>query len=327
MTRDPTYLSAELFNAITQAVWDQPPPHVYYSSAAQQIVTDYFWFEALAWGMVRNGQGESTGQDTAAKDRHVNVNNNNFNHPSGETLSYSLHRKRNFRQASFFPRLRLLQVAEELLVRAARATYLLDTLGGFDKVAETGGAGANSRSSSRYTRGGRGGGPSNAKAASLTRGELDRTIGLFQALLQSFLQQMHTVGTAFSHAEYADGLDLLRAAESSLLSLESELHSSELRASVKHSNMFQDSRGNPLPGAVSVECKEKYSNIYHNHDEGDGEGGASSRTWGHALKVVLTSSLADYFAICSGLIMGVGGMSGYVYLKGGSSRRRFVRSM
>ena len=64
------------------------------------------------------------------KEDHINVNNNNFNFDKN-ILNNQLQRKKNFRQDSLFPRLRLFQVVDELLVRAVRSTFLLESLNGF----------------------------------------------------------------------------------------------------------------------------------------------------------------------------------------------------
>ena len=309
LTRDATYSSAELFNALTQVIWDYAPPHVYYSRASQQIVTDYMWFDSLAWGMVSN-------VDTGAND-HFNVNNNHFNHHIANGKSkLSFHMKKNFRQSTLFPRMRSFQVVDELLVRAVRATHLLDILGGFPVIPESKNQveGFNKRNLKKTM-------------TSLETDDLERTFGTFVTYLQSFLQQMHTVSIAFSHAEYQDALELCREAESTLLSMEATLHSSELRSSVKYANLFLNEDGNIEPGAASVKCKEKFS-YYSGDIEEDAESGANQSFISSMInkwKMMLTSPTTDSIVSIMGVLLGFGGMSGYIYMKSGSSRKKYYR--
>lgn len=286
--RDALYSSTELFNAISQAVWDFPPPHVYYSPSSHQIVTDYFWFDSLAWGSVdRDFVGD-----------HVNVNNHNFN---GDK-SVNQH---NFRQSTWFPRLRSTLVFEELLTRAVRSVHLLESLGGLTDRHKP--AGISKESSRRWGR-----------HPIVALDDVDKANQAYLNVFSVFLDVMNKAAVAFSHADYLDALTIAHTAEVVLKTRELALHSSELRAKSKYAELYLSSNGTARPADLTVNCKEFNDYFWYHDGDEDGKGSQESS--------FLSSQKADVLAMLIGAVLGLGGMCLYVYSRGGgSSRRKYYR--
>lgn len=268
---------------------------------------------------------EFNSDGAATQQRVINVNNANFNRHTDSyfgsdsygndsennmNLNYALHRHRNFRQDSLFARLRSFQVVEVLLVKAARMTHLIDSLGGL-KLAT-------------------------GSVTTTQQGNVEdwvRTNGVFVTHIQSFLKQMHKVATSFSDADYKNVLFLCKTAESTLSMMEQEVQLSELRSSVRHAGVYLTSDGKVQPERVAVTCEAKYD--YMNSEYGDEDGEEESlqpRSHGiiHAVKSALSSSFAHYICILVGVLVGVAVTVTVTGLRGdvsahGSSRRKYHR--